>query len=121
MDRLVPLWHSTRSVPSWLNGELQKVFTKRLQENGLTLSAAEIVEALESMKIQHVSGLKKANSHVYTCGNLEVEAATARDESGEKKACLSSATKSSSSAVWNHSMQWRLLRLFAKNFVSNYL
>ena len=85
MDRLVPLWRSTRSVPSWLNGELQKVFTKRLQEKGLTLSAAEIVEALESMKIQHVSGLKKANSHVYTCGNLEVEAATARDESGEKK------------------------------------
>mgnify|MGYP000055088203 FL=1 len=38
------------------------------------------------MKIQHVSGLKKAISHVYTCGNLEVEAATATDESGEKKA-----------------------------------
>ena len=50
------------------------------------MSAAEIVEALESIKIQHVSGLKKANSHVYTCGNLEVEAATATDESGDKKA-----------------------------------
>ena len=23
------------------------------------------------MKIQHVSGLKKANSHLYTCSNLE--------------------------------------------------
>ena len=65
---------------------MQKVFMKQLQERGLTLSATEIVEALESMKIQHVSGLKKANSHVYTCGNLEVEAATATDESGDKKA-----------------------------------
>ena len=44
-----------------------------------------IIEALESMKIQHVSDLKKANSHLYTCSNLEAEAASARDENGEKE------------------------------------
>lgn len=37
------------------------------------------------MKIQHVSDLKKANSHLYTCSNLEAEAASARDENGEKE------------------------------------
>lgn len=37
------------------------------------------------MKIQHVSDLKKANSHLYTCSNLKAEAASARDENGEKE------------------------------------
>lgn len=72
-------------VLNYIGLVMQKIFTKRLREKGLDLSGAEIIEALESMKIQHVSGLKKANSHLYTCSNLEVEAASATDENGQKK------------------------------------
>ena len=41
---------------------MQKIMMKQLREKGLDLSAAEIIEALESMKIQHVSDLKKAST-----------------------------------------------------------
>lgn len=72
-------------VLNYIGLVMQKIFMKKLREKGLDLSAAEIIEALESMKIQHVSGLKKANSHLYTCSNLEAEATSATDENGEKK------------------------------------
>ena len=72
-------------VLNYISLVMQKIMMKQLREKGLDLSAAEIIEALESMKIQHVSGLKKANSHLYTCSNLEAEAASATDENGEKK------------------------------------
>ena len=72
-------------VLNYIGLVMQKIFMKQLREKGLDLSAAEIIEALESMKIQHVSGLKKANSHLYTCSNLEAEATSATDENGEKK------------------------------------
>lgn len=72
-------------VLNYIGLVMQKIFMKKLREKELDLSAAEIIEALESMKIQHVSGLKKANSHLYTCSNLEAEATSATDENGEKK------------------------------------
>ena len=72
-------------VLNYIGLVMQKILMKQLREKGLDLSAAEIIEALESMKIQHVSGLKKANSHLYTCSNLEAETASATDENGDKK------------------------------------
>lgn len=72
-------------VLNYIGLVMQKIFMKQLREKGLDLSATEIIKALESLKIQHVSGLKKANSHLYACGNLEAEAASATDKNGEKK------------------------------------
>lgn len=72
-------------VLNYIGLVMQKILMKQLREKGLNLSAAEIVEALESMKIQHLSGLKKANSHLYACSNVEAETASATEENGEKK------------------------------------
>lgn len=72
-------------VLNYIGLVMQKIMMKQLREKGLDLSAAEIVEALESMKIQHLSGLKKANCHLYACSNIDAETASATDENKEKK------------------------------------
>lgn len=59
---------------------------KSLREAGLALSAAETIAALESVKIQQVSGLKKANSHLFVCSTLESESVLDSEEADGQKA-----------------------------------
>ena len=64
---------------------MQKILLKTLRDKGLDLSAAEVIDALESMKISRLQGLKKANNNLYSCSNIDALAASARNEDGESK------------------------------------
>lgn len=64
---------------------MQKILLKTLRDKGLDLSAAEVIEALESMKISRLQGLKKANNNLYSCSNIDALAASAKNEDGEGK------------------------------------
>lgn len=49
----------------------------------MDISAAEAVAALESMKISHLKGLKKANNNLYGCSNIDVLSAAVKHADGE--------------------------------------
>lgn len=62
-----------------------KVLLKDLREKGLQLSGREVIEALESMKISRLQGLKKANSNLYSCSNIDALSASVKDAEGKNK------------------------------------
>ena len=64
---------------------MQKILLKTLRDKGLDLSAAEVIDALESMKISRLQGLKKANNNLYSCSNIDALAASVKNEDGESK------------------------------------
>ena len=64
---------------------MQKILLKMLRDKGIELSAAEVIEALESMKISRLKGLKKANHNLYSCSNIDAQASSAMNKEGEHK------------------------------------
>ena len=69
---------------------MQKMLLKQLDDKGLHLSASEVIKALESMKINRLKGLKKANSNLYSCSNIEansVHVAEGGEEVSLKELC----------------------------------
>ena len=50
---------------------MQKILLRHLNKQGVHVSAAELVEALESMKVNRLQGMKKANSNLYSCSNTQ--------------------------------------------------
>ena len=64
---------------------MQKLLLKILRDKGLDLSSAEVIEALESMKISHLKGLKKANNNLYCCSNVDAQSGTVKKANGENK------------------------------------
>ena len=62
---------------------LQRLLMKKLRESGLDVSGAELIRALESMKISRLKGLKKAQSFLYCCSNENAESLSVRNEKGD--------------------------------------
>lgn len=61
---------------------MQKILLRHLNNQGVHVSAAELVEALESMKVNRLQGMKKANSNLYSCSNTQALSTSMTDAGG---------------------------------------
>jgi hypothetical protein len=61
---------------------MQKILLRHLNNQGVHVSAAELVEALESMKVNRLQGMKKANNNLYSCSNTQALSTSMTDADG---------------------------------------
>lgn len=61
---------------------MQEILLRQLNNKGVHVSAAELVEALESMKVNRLQGMKKVNGNLYSCSNRQALSTSMTDADG---------------------------------------
>ncbi len=61
---------------------MQKLLHRHLHNEGIHVSPAELIEALESMKVNRLQGMRNANGHLYSCSNTQALSSSMTDTDG---------------------------------------
>lgn len=63
---------------------MQKILLRHLNNQGVHVSVTELVEALESMKVNRLQGMKKVNGNQYSCSNRQALSTAMTDADGNQ-------------------------------------